>query len=137
MKNEISIKASTLSVIHAGAPSVLCYVAIGEESANLTLRFDRGNRATLCGYPQAWDVHDVNIDAYDHDSPTGEEMYSAHGDIDGQVYISKQTERAILHKLKKCVENQFVDIAWVESCPPLREKLAILNKIERAIRSLK
>jgi hypothetical protein len=90
----------------------------------------------LCGYPQKYSVHDVNEDRYDSESPTGRELYECDG-VDEGNYVSEEDEMRILRQLKRCVEKQFVDIAWVESAPPLRVKLAVLNKIERAIRGLK
>ena len=129
------LKASTLSVIMRGATSVHCYLEVNGESCNVSLRFDKGPKAMICGYPQPWIIHDVGVDAYDFESPTGAEMFEAEAIQDGVTYISAETETLILKKLKACVARQFRSKDWAESCPK-REQIQILKKIERAIKAV-
>jgi hypothetical protein len=131
------IQAHTLSVIMNDSTTVHCGVDVGNEYTNITLRFDRGPKAMICGYPQSWDIHDVNTDPYDSDSPTGADLYEADMVDDGRVYISADTEIKILKKLKRSIEKQFNDCSWMDCELTLNFQLSILNKINRAIIALR
>jgi len=132
----MKIKADTLSVILKGSSTVCCGVSIDGNYTNLTLRFDRGLKAQLCGYPQTWNIHDVPVDQYDSSSPTGADLQECDGIEDGgQPYISAQTEAEILAKLKRSVAAQFRSKDWSKHCPK-REQQTILRKIGRAIEKL-
>lgn len=132
-----TIKATTLSVIMKDSETVHCYVRAHGEDCNLTLRFDRGAKAMLCGYPETWDIHDVNVDPYDSESPTGADLFECDAIRDGRTYISADDEREILKALKRSVARQFRDPMWAEYGVTKRRKEAILRKIQRAVDRLK
>lgn len=136
-KRSKTIKASTLSVILKGSDSVHCYLEVNGESCNVSLRFDRGQRAIICGYPQDWYVHDVEVEQYNCESPVGREAYECDALPSGAVYIDAVLEANILRKLKRCVSKQFMDPFWKDySTPNARQKKSILAKIERAVQRL-
>lgn len=117
------IKASTLSVLLTNSTSVLCYVKIGRESCNLTLRFDRGEDAVLCGYPKQWAVHDFEEDQIPEE------------ELSFDVYVSAQTEKKILSKLLKSLEEQFLDPMFIDHCSNEYREIAI-RKIVNTINNL-
>lgn len=131
------IDASTMSVILKDSDTVHCWISVAGEDANITLRFDRGPRAVICGYPQDWYVHDVENDPYNSESPTGREFYECGAIPDGSVYVDAGTELELLRILKRCVSKQFKDPDWKDCCPTPARKKSILNKIQRTINSLK
>lgn len=110
----MNIRASTMSVVMRDSKSVSCYVKIGKQDCNLTLRFDRDGVAMLCGYPMSWGVYNVNVDYYDYESPTYEELEIGEqlDAIEHDVYVSRTDEVKILKKLQKCLELQFNDPDW-------------------------
>ena len=130
------IKASTMSVIMSDSTTVHCYLSVAGEDCNVTLRFDRGNKAVICGYPQTWDIHDVNVDLYDSESPTGADLYECDAIEDGRVYVSADDEAVILRKLKRSIEKQFNDFSWMDCELTLKFQLSILNKINNAVATL-
>jgi hypothetical protein len=134
--NKPKVKASTMSVISKDSTSVSCFLEVGGESANITLRFDRGEVAQICGYPMDWGIHDVNIDYYDSESPTFADLKEADGLEEGTVYVSPETEVLILKKLKRSVERQFEDCSWMDHELSLEFQLSILNKINAAVERL-
>lgn len=131
------IKASTISVLLDGSPSVGCSVYVNGEHTNLTLRFDRGPKAQLCGYPMTWNIHDVPVDSYDSDSPTGADLFECDGiEDDGQPYISANDEATILGKLKNSLKRQFNDPMFLDHCPE-SQRLERIQQIDAAIKTLK
>ena len=131
------IDASTLSVITKGSDTVHCWISVAGEDANITLRFDRGPRAMICGFPHDWVVHDVPDCIYASESPTGREMYECDAIPEDSVYVSADTELELLRILKRCVARQFRDASWKNCCPTPARKQSILNKIQRKINALK
>lgn len=138
MEQKRKIKASTLSVILEGSDSVHCYLQLEHTSCSLTLRFDQGDTAKLCGFPMDWGVHDCNVDYYNYDSPTYAELVQCDGVLDdGQPYISESDEKIILKQLKKSIENQFANRSLKGfKKPGSKEKITILSKIKNAIGEL-
>jgi hypothetical protein len=126
------IKAQTLSVILPDSNSVHCYLEIDGESCNVTLRFDCGDKATVCGYPMSWGVHDVNVDYYNPESPTYAELVQCDGVIDVPVYVSESVEKAILKKLRASVSRQFRSKDWNKSCPKKRQN-QILKMLDNSL----
>jgi hypothetical protein len=132
----IKIKTSTLSVIMKSETSTHCYLELNGDSCNVTLRFDRGDTARICGYPQEWLLHD-QTDPYDHDSDTtGADLFEC-DTIPEHVtqYVSKDLECSILQLLLKCVTKQFQDPSWSDSCDDATRQ-DVINKIENAIKAL-
>lgn len=135
MKNQ-RIQATTLSMILSDSDSVHCYLKIGRESCNVTLRFDQGPSARVCGYPMSWGVYDVNVEYYNYESPTYEDLESE-GLLDVPVYVSRETEEKILIKLKKSIEEQFADPFWKDhSTPTEQRKTEILEKIQHRLETI-
>lgn len=133
----MKIKAQTLSVILPDSKSVFCYIEVGGESCNVSLRFDRA-KAEICGYPQAWAVYDTPIEAYNCESPNWEELEFL-GELDVSdsrqppVYVSREIEATILEKLKASVAKQFKSKDWKDTCPKSRQT-AILKLIDKALK---
>lgn len=132
----MKIKATTSSVILSDSVSVHTSVSINGESCNLTLRFDRGDKAQLCGYPRTWDIHDVPVDPYDSESPTGADLFECDGISSDRVYISAETDKIIFQKLLRSVYAQFSDCSWMDCSPSLKRQSEILTKIQNSIESL-
>lgn len=94
------MKAQTLSVLLDGSSSIHMYIAAdAENTTNVSVRFDQGDAATICGFPQAWLMHDQKVDEYDPSSPIGAEYieeygYSAHDQF--EAYVSAECEIEIL-----------------------------------------
>lgn len=129
------VKAKTMSVILSDSMTTTVWVEVDGESCNLTLRFDRGNNAVLCGFPMSWNIHNVNVDYFDQDSPTAEECIEDGLELDGP-YISKEVEQMIFKKLLQAVYKQFSDCSWMDCCPTVTRKNQIMRKIQRAIERL-
>ena len=128
------IKATVLSVIMRDSDSCTVGLTVGDEYTNLTLRFDRGSSAELCGYPMNWGVHNVNVDYYDSSSPTYAELVEADGELeDGQVYISAEDEEWILKCLLQSIKKQFKKGEWLKECPT-RSQSKFIRKLETAIK---
>jgi hypothetical protein len=134
------IKASTISVILPDSESVSCYLDVNGESCNVTLRFDRGSEALICGYPQRWAIHNEDANPYGDSEVTYADLVLADGEeLDGyhDLYISAETEIQILSKLKRSIERQFCDFSWMDCRPSIKRQLEILTKIHNAIEALK
>lgn len=131
------IKAQTLAVVQNENDSITCGLYVGEEYTNITLRFDRGNKAVICGYPQPWLVHDVPVESFNSESPTGKELYSADGVDDEQnVYISESDEEKILLQLKVSLEAQFNDDMFKDRLTK-KQKQVVFKKMDNAIEALR
>jgi hypothetical protein len=89
-----TVKAETLAVLTKPNGSITCSVKVGSEHINLTLRFDKGEEASLRGWPRDWAIHDD--DAEDEVE-------------DAVVHVSKEMEIEILQQLKKSLMKQFRD----------------------------
>lgn len=126
------IKASTISVLLRDSSSVSCFLKIGSESCNVSLRFDRDGAAKICGYPMSWGVYDCNLDYYDHDSPSYEELDEEGVQLDCPVYVSREVEIKILRKLQKDLEKQFSDPDWDDHCTD-EYRTDVILQIENAI----
>lgn len=140
------IKASTMSVLMAGksgkADTAGVSVSIrnkggAEEYANLTLRFDQEDYATLCGYPQDWAVWDEKTDHYDSESMTMEEWLDADDGFPDHItaYVSRDSEKEILKQLKASVQKQFKDPRWKDTLDNKQQKL-VITMIDKAIQRL-
>jgi hypothetical protein len=132
----MKIKASTMSVILSDSVSCSVFVEVAGESCNMTLRFDRGDKAQLCGYPETWDIHDVPVDPYDSESPTGSDLFECDGISSDRTYISAETEKTILKKLLRSVYSQFSDCSWMDCSPTLERQAEILTKIQNTVEGL-
>lgn len=129
----MKIKAQTLSVILPDSKSVHCYIELGGESCNVSLRFDRP-KAEVCGYPQAWGVYDTPVEQYNCESPLWEEAEDSGLDMP-KVYVSREIEATILQKLRASVVKQFKSKDWKDSCPPERQR-EIVKLINKALCAL-
>jgi hypothetical protein len=135
----IQIKASTLSVILEGSTSVHCYLKIGGDSSNVTLRLDRGDEAIICGYPQHVAVFDTYLEQFNYDSGT---CYSAFElqeldpkDFGYDYYIGPEIEIEILNQLIKSLKKQFKNKMFLDSCSEVERNQA-LQKILKRIENL-
>ena len=134
--NTSKIKSNTLSVFQIDSKSILCGVEVNGNYCNISLRFDQGNEATLCGYSQNWAVHDENIEYYNYDSPTFEECENEGiGEFDREVYISRKIESKIFQQLKKQLKKQFDSKEWTKI--PKKRQNEVFKKIDKAIELLK
>lgn len=142
------IKATTLSVIMARSKekempeSCNTYLSIrnkggAEETANLTLRFDQEEYATLCGYPRDFAVWDEHTDPYADESMTMEEWVDDTEDFPENIvaYISRESEKEIFKQLKVSIQKQFADPKWKDSLTDKARK-KVLNMMDKAIQRL-
>lgn len=130
----VKIKASTISVIHTDSTTTCCYLDVNGETCNVTLRFDRGDTAEICGYPMDWGVHDVNVDYYNCESPTYAEIEDSGMDMP-ETYISADIEKSILKKMRTSIVRQFKSKDWHDSCSKIRQT-EIIKLIDNAISQL-
>lgn len=131
-----SVKASTLSVLLKGFPSITCGVELNNEYINVSLNFDE-DHARILGYDQTWGVHDLNIDQYDSESPTYKELIEDNGEDvpEMPVYVSQETEAKILKQLKASLKKQFQDPMFKDTLTEA-EKDEAISKIDKAISTL-
>lgn len=116
------IRASILSVILKNESSALVYLKIGVESCNLTLRFDRGPIAELCGYPSHWTLWTDDID-------------NVYSDGTKTTQIEKKDECRIMRQLRRALVDQFSDSDWDnDRCDVTRR--SILDQMTKAIANL-
>ena len=117
------VKATILSVLmqdkDGKLKSVTTFVEIKPkgkvaESANLTLRFDQGTAATLCGYPIDWNTWD---------------------EPDVDVFITKEIEREIFKQLEVSLQKQFKGPHAEDALSDTNKNLAI-TMLRKAINKL-
>lgn len=133
------VSASTLSVVQNPEDSITCYLELGEESCNLTLRLE-GEKARLAGYPQTWRTWDENIVG---EGETTYEDAEHDGSVDSFVdeieamdaYVSRETEKEIFAQLKKALQAQFEDVDFKDTLTPAQQE-SVLAKMDEAIKSL-
>ena len=124
------VYANTISVLFTGANSINCYVRLGRKRedltnyANVTVRFDRGAKAEVCGYPQSWGVYDCNVEYYNYDSPTFEELDGG----DSEYYVDRETEVNILKGCMRGIIRQYSDPMFKDNCSG-EYRQECLNKI--------
>lgn len=122
-----TVYGDTMSVLLTNDKSVSCSIKIGKRIkndgsnyANLSVRFDQGPIATICGYPHAWLLHDQNVDYYDYDSPFGREVYLdfEDGAYEGRFshYISPECEIEFLKGVLKGIQRQAKDPMFQDRC---------------------
>lgn len=142
------VKADTMSVITKGETSVAICITLGPEVdddmsnyCNATLRLDRGHRAVVCGYPQNWAVWSEPIYTHDHDSPTGEEVFDDgnecfedYPELGYTHHVSRVDEYNILADLKRAIVKQFRDPMWRDHGVSIQDKLAVIQKLDEALR---
>lgn len=104
-------QASTLSVLLEGSKSIHMWVKVGKETCNVSVRFDQGDAATICGYPQQWILHDYHIEEFNSDSMLGKEYVEDIGyELEpGQVYIDEAIEIKILEAAIRGIRKQAKD----------------------------
>jgi hypothetical protein len=143
------IHADTLSVLTEGSTSIHCYLRIGaqqddmENSCNLSVRFDQGDAATICGYPQPWIVHDVPIDQFDSASIRGEEYMLDFLDLDDlreqtpfTQYVSRETEIKLLNAVIKGIKRQAANDMFKDHASD-QYRAECIGKLKLAIKRLK
>tara|TARA_Y100000034_G_C6910321_1_gene424398 strand:- start:18204 stop:18632 length:429 start_codon:yes stop_codon:yes gene_type:complete len=135
-----AIHADTLSVLLSKSDSITCSVEIDEEYSNVSLRFDRGDSAEICGYPQEWvlwsdQVTEGSGNTY-HDAEMDPTIESFEHEIEDFVYVSKETEKEIFRQLRKSLERQFEDPEFKDHISQKEKDLA-LEKIDSAINRIK
>lgn len=125
-----------MSVLLTGSDSVSAYLRLGrqredmENYANVRVRFDQGDAATVCGYPMAWGVWDVNVDYYDYDSPTYAEMEEK-----PEFYVDEEIEIKLLKACIRGIRRQCKDPMFIDSCSAEYREHCIL-KIKKRIEQL-
>jgi len=143
------IKATTISVLMGndkGLGSVGTHVSVrnkggAEEGANLTLRFDQGDTATLCGIPRDWATWNEEINSEPGEETSYEDWLGMEGEFPAAisdniaVYMSRGTEKEIFKQLKASLEHQFKDIQFKDKLPDDKKKLA-LSMMDKAISNL-
>lgn len=105
------MKASTLSVLTNGSNSIHMWAKTGRHSMNVSVRFDQGVTATICGYPREAILWDYQVDQYDSESPTGREWMEEVGELPlkEQFYISEQDEIEICEAAIRGIQRQAKD----------------------------
>jgi len=128
-----SVKSLTLSVLMSENSSIICGLYINNEYCNVSLNFER-DQARILGYPMDWGVHDVNIDFFNSDSMTYQELAEVDKESIANIpaYISKETEVEIFCQLKKSLKKQFD----FENVLTETQKESALDKIDSAIKFL-
>lgn len=137
------IQADTLSVLLTNSSSITMGVHFGKgHYTNLCVRFDQGDKATICGYGQEYYPHDQNVVQYDNDSPTAREHFEYEGNtfvFENQpdcVYVSAESEVKILKACLRGITRQLNDSMFTDSCTAeYRVECGI--KILKAINALK
>ncbi len=110
------MKASTLSVLLQGSKSVHVWAKTGRHSMNLSVRFDQGPAATICGYPQNAVIWDYQVEQFNSDSPTGREYLDDCGELPkGQFYVSEEFEIEILKAVIRGIKRQATDPMFKDS----------------------
>ena len=130
------MRATTLSVLLDGSKSIMLGVKHEDEYVNLTLRFDKGEAALICGFPMEWGIHNITVDYYDHDSPMGLDFEHMHEeDRPFKVYVSADDEIKILRAGIRGIERQAKDPMFRDSATTKFRQECIM-KIRKAILEL-
>lgn len=133
------MKASTLSVLLTGSNSIHMYAKKGRESCNLSVRFDKGDEAMICGFPQDWLIHNVNVDYYDYESPMGRDIELDFKDGEYPqftTYISPDDEIDILRAAIRGIKRQAKDDMF-KTHSTAEYRAECIAKLEKAIEALK
>lgn len=125
----IRIKAGALSLLLTSSKSISAYLQIGalrEDMANftnLTIRFDCGDCAKICGYPELWWLWDGDDDS--------QIEY-----CDAEYTITAKMEIKLLKKIKESIHKQSKDPMFISSCTE-EYRAECLKKIDAAIEDIK